>query len=127
MYVADDPNMDQWPKDVVDRGDLVVLGTSEVYGPERMVDAAAQRAAFERALAEALREGYTGLRVAADNTSLITESERLSAWLEWEAEGELFMAENPVTGLCAFDRARADGDAIEAVLGAHRATLPPVP
>lgn len=127
MYIADDPNTSQWPKSFAVRGDLVILSTSEVYGPERMVDAASQRATFEAALAEALRDGYKGIRVAANNTSLIASPQRLSAWLQWEAEGDEFMADNPVTGLCAFDQTRADITALNAVMGLHRVIAPPVP
>lgn len=84
------------------------------------MDAASQRATFEAALGDALHDGYTGMCVAADNTSLIAGSQRLSAWLKWESEGEQFMTVNPVTGMCAFDRARADDDDLQAAMDAHR-------
>lgn len=125
MYVADDPVEAQWPKTSVDRGDLLIRSTSEVYGPERLVDAASQRDTFESALADALHHGYTGMCVAGDNTSLIAGFARLSAWLRWESESERFMTENPVTGMCAFDRARTDDGHLQAAMGAHRAIAPP--
>ena len=127
MYVADDPNVKRWPELFLERGDLVVLGTTEVYGSDRLVDPAAQRATFEAALVESLQEGYTGMRVLADNTSLVDGPLRLAAWLRWEDEAERFMAENPVIGLCAFDDTRIEPDVLHAVLGAHRVIAPPVP
>lgn len=127
VYVADDPNVHQWPKAHLDRGDLLVRSTSEVYGPDRLVDVASHRAMFDEELSQALCEGYTGLRVVGDSTSLIDGPLRLDAWLRWEDEAERLIAENPVTGLCAFDGTRADAEAVEAVISIHRATEPRVP
>lgn len=81
----------------------MVASVTEIYGPDRTVAATSQRDTFAAELAEALSEGYTGIRVAADNSSLVDTPERLQAWLEWEEVADRFMAENPVTGLCAFD------------------------
>lgn len=126
IYVADDPKVGQWPKDLVDRGDLLVQSTSDVYGPQRLVDAS-QRTTFEDALDEALHGGYAGLRVVADNTSLIDGPFRLAAWLRWEDEAERFMAESPVTGMCAFDRSRANAEDLQTVVSVHQAIAPAVP
>ena len=124
MYVVDDPRRGQWPGELVDRGDLVIASITEIYGDERIVVAKQQRATFEEVLADALDEGYTGIRVAADNTSLIDGAERLEAWLEWEEMCEVFLAENPITGLCAFDVPRADPDSLRRTMDLHHASLP---
>ena len=123
VYVADDPNPNQWPKPLLAQGVVVVLSTAEVYGSERIVDASAQRAAFEHMVVQAVADGYRGLRVVADDTSLIAGPERLAAWLDWEHEAERFIAQNPFTALCAFDRRRADAEALAAVTSVHRATF----
>src|SRR5512132_3217623 len=123
MFLADNPVVEQWPKDLVDRGGLVIASVTEIYGPDRMVAATSQRETFAAALAEARSEGYTGIRVAADNSSLIDTPERLQAWLEWEAVADRFMAENPVTGLCAFDRTRVRSASLSAVTGTHRVSM----
>jgi MEDS: MEthanogen/methylotroph, DcmR Sensory domain len=68
MFVADDPEPKLWPSKLVERGELVVASTAEIYGPERMVTPASQRQTFAMAMAEALAKGYSGLRIAADNT-----------------------------------------------------------
>ena len=100
---------------------LEVASIADVYGASGIVDAARQRATFAAALAGALAEGFTGIRVAADNTPLVTGQTRLKAWIEWEITADRFMSENLVTGLCAFDRDRVDVDRLR-----HLATLHPL-
>src|SRR5262249_29382132 len=75
MFLVDSPVVDQWPKDLLDRGALVVASVTEIYGPDRTVAATSQRDTFAAELAEALSEGYTGIRVAADNSSLVDTPE----------------------------------------------------
>jgi hypothetical protein len=123
MYVAEDPG----PETVTALADvgrppvLQVASIAEVYGGSGIVDAARQRATFAAALAEAITEGYSGIRVAADNTPLVTDETRLAAWVEWEIVADRFMSEQPVTGLCAFNQDRVDVDRLR-----HLATLHPL-
>jgi hypothetical protein len=119
MYVADDPDVRLWPKGLVERGALLVASTEEIYGIEAIVDPAVQRGAFEAALAEAVSMGFTGLRVAADNTSLVDGPDRLAAWTRWEEEAEEMMRGKPITGLCAFDRARTGTESLRRVMSLH--------
>ena len=119
MFIADDPQPRHWPASLLDSGALQIASIADVYGSERIVDAKRQRSAFTTVLAEALSQGFSGIRVAADNTNLIATPERLIAWSEWEAEGDRFMAENPVTGMCGFDLTRADPDNVIKVVGLH--------
>jgi hypothetical protein len=100
---------------------LQVASIAEVYRASRVVDALSQRATFARALADALAAGYSGIRVAADNTPLVTDEDRLAAWIRWEVVADHFMSENQVTGLCAFDREKVDVDRLR-----HLATLHPL-
>ena len=120
MVVADDPSPHLWPRALLDRGALVVASTAEVYGPDRTVDPIAQRITFEDAVAQATSSGFTGIRVAADNTSLTLGVERLAAWVRWEDEADHLMQVLPITGLCAFDRTRVDAETLAAVEDAHR-------
>jgi hypothetical protein len=120
MYVAADPD----PADVAGLASpdaLQIASIAEVYGSSGVVNAPSQQATFTLALAEALARGYTGIRVAADNTPLITSEVRLAAWMKWEIVADRFMSENPVTGLCAFDRDKADVGGLR-----HLATLHPL-
>ena len=102
-------------------GGFEMASITDVYGASGVVDAVAQRATFAGALADARAQGYTGIRVAADNTSLVTDDKRLKAWIQWEIVADRFMAENPVTGLCAFDRDKIDVNRLR-----HLATLHPL-
>jgi hypothetical protein len=88
------------------------------------VDADSQLASFETTLAGALRDGYTGIRVAADNTSMVKDPERLAAWLGWEERAEAFMDTNPVTGLCGFDVRRTGAETLQTLEGIHRVRAP---
>lgn len=82
-------------------------------------------AVFADCLADAVADGFSGLRVAADNTSSIATTAKLEAWMRWEAVADRFIEENPGTGLCAFDRDRVDRDVLSTVIGAHRLTRLP--
>lgn len=120
MFISDDPNQDLWPKKLVEGGVLQISSIAEVYGDRGLVRPAEQRSTFADALREAIDHGYTGIRVAADNTSLVATPERLQAWLEWEPIADGFMAQNPVTGLCAFDRSRTDPASLGEVMHLHQ-------
>lgn len=102
-------------------GGLEMASIGDVYGASGVVDPARQRATFMAALAGALAQGYTGIRVAADNTPLVSDDKRLRSWIKWEIVADRFMAENPVTGLCAFDRDKTDVNRLR-----HLATLHPL-
>lgn len=98
-----------------------IARTADVYGESALVDSAAQHAVFAGVLTDALAAGFSGIRVAADNTSLVTDEQRLAAWIRWEHVADRFMADNPVTGLCAFDGQRVDVNRLR-----HLATLHPL-
>ncbi|MEO3788040.1 MEDS domain-containing protein [Actinocorallia sp. B10E7] len=123
MYVLAEPDpraadrLDRW----LDPGLVQVASIAEVYGASGIVDEVAQRATFTAALAEAQAQGCSGIRVAADNTPLVTDERRLAAWLRWELMADRFMSENRVTGLCAFDRGLVSMDRLR-----HLATLHPL-
>lgn len=123
MYVSDDPELGDLKRIAgsLAPGALQVTTVADVYGHDGIVDAEAQRAVFAGALETALADGYSGIRVAADNTPLVRDPRRLEAWIRWELVADRFMSENAVTGLCAFDRQRVDVDTLR-----HLATLHPL-
>jgi hypothetical protein len=100
---------------------ITIASIADVYGESGIVDPAVQRATFAAALSDALAAGFSGIRVAADNTPLVTDEDRLRAWIRWEHVADRFMADNPVTGLCAFDGQRVAVDRLR-----HLATLHPL-
>lgn len=121
MFVAEDPDPDA-VGDLVEscvEGAFQVASTSEVYGVTGIVDPQVQQATFSGVLAEALAQGFSGIRVAADNTPLVLDQERLNAWMDWECVADRFMSENPVTGLCAFDRCRVDVNQLRHLAALH--------
>jgi hypothetical protein len=121
MYVADDPDTNsfgEWTRALAP-GTLTGATVAEVYGESGIVDAAKQRAVFAQVLAEALAAGYSGIRVAADNTPLVLDHERIAAWVRWETVADHFMSENPVTGLCAFDKSRIDVETLRQLATLH--------
>ena len=123
MYVDEDPDtgaFGAWTK-TLPPGALTAATVAEVYGESGIVDAPKQRDTFAQALADALAAGYSGIRVAADNTPLVLDRERIEAWIRWESVADHFMSENPVTGLCAFDKTRIDVTTLS-----HLATVHPV-
>ena len=123
MYIAESPRpataarlRDRYGSRVIK-----IARIADVYGVSGMIDPAVQRATFAGALAGALAAGFSGIRVAADNTPLVADEARLEAWIRWEHVADRFMADNPVTGLCAFDGRRVDVNRLR-----HLATLHPL-
>jgi hypothetical protein len=110
MYIAADPGPAAAAglRNALGADAVRVASIAEVYGSSAIVDAAAQHATFAAALADARAEGYSGIRVAADNTPLVADDRRMAAWVRWEIAADRFMSENPVTGLCAFDSGKVD-------------------
>jgi hypothetical protein len=123
LYVAESPDRaDMMPLAASsDAHALQIRSIAEVYGAGGIVDPMAQLATFAAELADAVAQGYTGLRIAGESTSLICDEERLKAWIRWEIIADRFIAENPVTGLCAFDKEKVDTGRLR-----HLATLHPL-
>lgn len=117
IFISDQPEPARWPRRLLDSGDLQLASLTEVYGPE--VRAEEQRQTFATVLDEAVRQGYSGIRVAADNSSLVISSDQVPAWMAWEIVADAFMEEAPVTGLCGFDRRRLGPPFIRFLLGLH--------
>jgi hypothetical protein len=121
MFVATDPAEDAYKRLAGSFApqDLRVAAIADVYGASGVVDAAGQRATFAAALTQALAAGYSGIRVAADNTTLVQTPERLNAWMHWELVADRFMSEKRVTGLCGFDRTAVNVDTLRHLVTLH--------
>ena len=92
----------------LESGAVVVMSTDDVYDVDVPVDAAAQLSAYDEALNHALADGFSGLRVAADITSLVGDPARRSAHLRWEHVADRFMTGHPLAKLCLYDAHRID-------------------
>ena len=111
MFVAEDPDSSLLSGvDGIGRllatGQLELLPVDTVYGTGKAFSASAQLATFEGVLADALADGYRGIRVVADNTPLVGgDDESFRRWLAWEHLTDRFQAASTVTGVCFFDHA----------------------
>jgi hypothetical protein len=131
LFVAANPAEDAYARlaSAFAPADLEVASIADVYGASGVVDALDQRANFAATLKQALADGYTGIRVAADNTSLVQTPRRLKAWMHWELVADRFMSENRVTGLCGFDRTAVNVDTLRHLVTLHplSSTAEPLP
>lgn len=99
----------------LERGDLVVASTDDVYDLRTPIDADQQLRVYAAAVDAALDAGYRGLQVAADITLLVDDPERRTAHLRWEQVADRFITANPLSPLCLFDtRQIREPDAIAA-------------
>jgi anti-anti-sigma regulatory factor len=53
---------------------------------------------------EALAAGFTGLRVAAEVTSIVRDPGTWEAHTRWEVAADRYIASHPVCALCCYDR-----------------------
>lgn len=88
---------------LIDIGALQLFALSDFFDMDRPVDADRQIALFSRATDQALSDGYTGLRVAANATELVVNEDKHEAHLRWEAIADRYMASNPLSAMCAYD------------------------
>ena len=116
MFVAEDPEpgclsgVDGLERLLATR-QLELFTVDAVYGTGSTFNASAQLVTFEAVLADALADGYRGIRVVADATSLVRgDEESFRRWLEWEQLADRFEATSRVTGICFFDRAALTGE-----------------
>lgn len=119
ICVSDAPNPRSWPSEPLALGELLIVSTFELYGDTGGADIESRLSTFTAVLGEALRDGYSGIRVAADNSSMVDGAKRLQDWLQWEKEAERFITVNGITGMCAFDRTRLEAASLRILLGAH--------
>ncbi|MFI5908225.1 MEDS domain-containing protein [Dactylosporangium sp. NPDC051541] len=89
------------------------------YGDGGRFDPIAQVRAYARATEAALADGYTGLRVAVDVTSLVgTDAER-AAFAAYEHLADAYMAGHPMSALCAYDRVQLGSAAVAELACMH--------
>ena len=112
-------------------GQLELQPVADVYDRSSAFDQTNQLATFEDVHAHALANGYTGIRVIADNTSLATGDDgQFRRWLRWEQVADRFQATSNVTGICYFDRRALSSDRRADLAALHpvrSVTTPPTP
>jgi anti-anti-sigma factor len=101
-------------------GRLVLQPIHALYEPDGTFDAGAQIATYRRLVSEALADGLTGLRVAADATALVATEEAHRRFVEYELTVDRFIAGAPMAAMCAY-RADAVGPRARDLFGVHPA------
>lgn len=103
---------------LIHNGALLVEPTRRLYQGDDAFDPGAQRRTYEQLVAAALSDGYTGLRVAADATALVTDEEARRRFVAYEITVDRVMAEHPMTAMCAYHRPTL-GTAVGDLLAVH--------
>jgi MEDS: MEthanogen/methylotroph, DcmR Sensory domain len=121
VYIAEEPDPDDLSQldAVVDAGTLQIASVAEIYGSDAVIDPPSQLATFMAVLADAKAAGYTGVRVAADNSSLVGDEKRMKAWIQWEIVADHTAAGHDFTALCAFSKDRVREDVLRQIAAVH--------
>ncbi|MFI9816497.1 MEDS domain-containing protein [Saccharothrix variisporea] len=83
--------------------------------------------AYADATEKALADGYTGLRVAAEATPLVSTPPRLTAFLRYEHLVDRYMARRPFSAMCGYNATVLDEHTVTQLAGVHPCTNLPVP
>jgi anti-anti-sigma regulatory factor len=85
-------------------GAAQVVSVDTVYPVGTVIEPVAQVQAFVTAATQAVMAGFTGLRVAADTTPLVRTSAQLDAFARYEYLVDRCIANQPLSGMCAYNR-----------------------
>ncbi|WP_203905961.1 MEDS domain-containing protein [Rhizocola hellebori] len=102
--LLDDLSIVQGFRPAVASGAAQVMSIDSAYDAHATIDPAQQLQFYADATEQALADGHTGLRVAADTTSLVLTDANLDAFARYEHLADRYMVSHPLTALCAFDR-----------------------
>ena len=128
LYTADRP-LDELQRDVLDglpgaerlleSGGLVVESLLDTYEVSEVADPGAQVAAYVARTGDAVVAGYTGLRVAADVSVLVTDAVARAAFVRYEHLIDRAMLDVPFTAMCGYDRSRLTPGAANEMASVH--------
>jgi hypothetical protein len=85
-------------------GTMRIMPLEAAYAVGGPIDPIAQLTMYAAQCETAMADGFTGLRVAAEGTPLVTNPELWDRHLHWESVADRFCVKNPLAGLCCFDR-----------------------
>ncbi|MEV4349536.1 MEDS domain-containing protein [Actinoplanes sp. NPDC049596] len=100
-------------------GAIRVIPFEEAYAGATVVDPATQVALYTAVTEDALAAGYTGFRVVADATPLVRTGEQREAFTRYEYVIGRYMRDNPMSAVCAFDRAELGERAVAELACLH--------
>ena len=109
-------------RSLVQAGTLQVAPFDAIYPGGRRMANVDQLAMYEGATDQALADGFTGLRVLAEVTSLASPDGAWQDQVAWESYADRYMATRPLAALCCFDRRRVPAEAMAALGCAHPVT-----
>ncbi|HZU78819.1 MAG TPA: MEDS domain-containing protein, partial [Acidimicrobiales bacterium] len=98
-------------------GRLAVVSSADLYDLSAPIDPVAQLAVYDGAVAQAIADGYRGVRVVADITPLVADAGRRAAHVHWEQYADRYMTGRPLAPLCMYDTRRIER--LDAVTAAH--------
>jgi hypothetical protein len=121
MYIAEDPR----PEDtahlatIVDPDQLRISSVAETYGRSMIIDPPRQLATYMGELDAARAAGYTGLRVAADASSLVRDDKQMKTWIQWEITADHTIASEQFTALCGFNKEKVGSTQLHQIASVH--------
>jgi hypothetical protein len=84
--------------------ELVYVSVDQLYDLAEPIDMDAQLSRYSAEVARALADGFNGLRVFCDITTLIADAARRASHARWEHAADAWMAAgNPLAPLCTYD------------------------
>lgn len=100
-------------------GAAQVVSLDAAHPVGTVVEPAAHVRTYREATEAALAAGFTGLRVAADCTSLVRTPEQLAAFSRYEHRIGHYMADQPFSAMCAYSDEEVDDHAFAQVACMH--------
>jgi anti-anti-sigma regulatory factor len=86
------------------QGAARVAAVRDTYRQDAVIEPAAQVATYASATEQALADGFAGLRIAADVTTMVRQPAQLDAFARYEHLVDRYMAVRPFAALCGYDR-----------------------
>jgi hypothetical protein len=109
---------------LVESGQLVLASAEDAYFGEQGFDAEGQVAEFAAFTDATVAEGYSGLRVFADNGWMPAALDDPRRWVDYELQVSRMMAGRPLIGLCGFDVADEGPVSPRTIDAVHRVNVP---
>lgn len=114
------PGMDR----ALRRGAAMARSVEGPYPVGYVIDPDAQVRVYATATELAVAAGFTGLRVAADATTLVRTPEQLDAFARYEHLIDRYMLTAPFSALCAYQRSQIGDASIAALACMHPGASP---
>ncbi|MCE3552502.1 MEDS domain-containing protein [Pseudonocardia sp. RS11V-5] len=105
-------------------GAVEVVAVRSVYGADAVVEPEAQVRTYAAATNAAVADGFTGLRVAAEITTLVRTTAQRDAFARYEQRIDRFMTRHPFSAVCAYDREVLGVAALAELACVHPAASP---